>query len=123
MRAKPRTAFVKESDGTGPEGVKIIGYEIKCIACGHNHIFYTLPGYYKSEGRSINWTFDGNLEMPTFSPSLNETTGSLAMPNYIDDPEMPPTRCHSIVTQGKIQYCGDCTHSLAGQTIDLPEIE
>jgi|GEM_PF-475315 hypothetical protein len=123
MRAKPHSTFVKAKDTLdGIEGIRVIGYEIKCIACGNNHIFYTLPGYYKSEGRSINWNFDGNLEMPTFTPSLNQTTGSLAMSNYKDG-DIPPTRCHSIVTNGKIQYCGDCTHSYKGQTIDLPEIE
>ena len=31
------------------------------------------------------------------------------------------TVCHSFVTDGRIQFLGDCTHSLAGQTVDLPE--
>jgi hypothetical protein len=29
--------------------------------------------------------------------------------------------CHSFVTDGRIQFLGDCTHALAGQTVDLPE--
>lgn len=28
--------------------------------------------------------------------------------------------CHSFVTDGRIQFLGDCTHALAGQTVDLP---
>lgn len=31
--------------------------------------------------------------------------------------------CHSFVTDGCIQYLGDCTHRLAGQTVDLPAWE
>jgi len=29
--------------------------------------------------------------------------------------------CHSFVTDGRIQFLGDCTHTLAGQTVDLPD--
>ena len=31
------------------------------------------------------------------------------------------TVCHSFVTDGRIQFLADCTHALAGQTVDLPE--
>ena len=29
--------------------------------------------------------------------------------------------CHSFVTDGRIQFLGDCTHKLAGQTVNIPE--
>jgi hypothetical protein len=29
--------------------------------------------------------------------------------------------CHSFVTNGKIQFLADCTHKLAGQTVELPD--
>jgi hypothetical protein len=32
-------------------------------------------------------------------------------------------RCHSFLVDGQIQFLGDCTHALAGQTVPLPEIE
>ena len=32
-------------------------------------------------------------------------------------------RGHSYVTDGRIQYLSDCTHPLAGQTVDLPDVE
>ena len=32
-------------------------------------------------------------------------------------------RCHSFVTDGRIQFLSDCTHALAGQTVDLPDIK
>ncbi len=33
----------------------------------------------------------------------------------------PPAICHSFVTDGRIQFLSDCTHPLAGQTVDIPE--
>jgi len=56
------------------------------------------------------WTWNSNLDLPTFSPSV--------LVRYGDD-----RRCHSFVRDGQIQYLGDCTHALAGQTVDLPGIE
>jgi hypothetical protein len=31
--------------------------------------------------------------------------------------------CHSSITEGRIQYLGDCTHGLAGKAVDLPSWE
>jgi hypothetical protein len=94
------------------------GYSIKCLGCGYYHIFYTNPAVYKS-----TWGFNGNLNKPTFTPSLLLTTGSYAQPGYIDDPAIPPTRCHSFVREGKMQFLNDCTHHLKGQTVELPDLE
>jgi len=33
-----------------------------------------------------------------------------------------PSVCHSYVTDGRIQFLADCTHALAGLTVDLPEL-
>lgn len=51
------------------------------------------------------------MEKPTFYPSL------LLL---VTD---PAKRCHSFVTDGKIQFLPDCGHALAGQTLELPEIQ
>jgi hypothetical protein len=32
-----------------------------------------------------------------------------------------PSQCHSIVTDGKIAFCIDSVHSLAGKTVELPD--
>ena len=32
-------------------------------------------------------------------------------------------RCHSFITKGKIQYLQDCSHELAGKTVDMVEVE
>lgn len=63
---------------------------------------------------AARWTFNGDFDKPTFSPSLNTwitgTNGEVR------------SRCHSFIRDGRIQFLGDCTHALAGQTVDLPEI-
>jgi hypothetical protein len=76
-----------------------------CPGCKIHHSIWT------SESRVKHpvWEFNGNVDSPTFRPSILVT-----FPGHI---------CHSYVTDGKIQYLTDCTHELAGQTIDLPDME
>ena len=84
-------------------------FEFNCPGCGYVHGFYT-----KREGwNGPTWLFNGNLEYPTVSPSILMTTSQSGAP-YI---------CHSFITCGIIQFLGDCTHKLSGQTIELPEFE
>lgn len=66
-----------------------------------------------------NWGWNGSLEKPTFTPSVLVTYPG---PDAGKD-GAPPAVCHSFVTDGRIQYLGDCTHELAGQTVDLPPLE
>lgn len=67
---------------------------------------------------SDSWTFDENYESPTITPSVAVTGFKLN-----DKDERVQTLCHSFITKGKINFCGDCTHDLKGQTVELPEIE
>lgn len=60
------------------------------------------------------WTFNGDFEKPTFSPSILVNTGHHPNPSDI---------CHSFVTDGKMQYLSDCTHSLTGQTVEMLDEE
>jgi hypothetical protein len=66
-------------------------------------------------GWKDRWTFNGDFEKPTFSPSLNTWYGG--------SDGVPLHRCHSFIRDGRIEFLGDCTHALAGKTVDLPEIE
>jgi len=69
------------------------------------------------DGLGPRWGYNGNPKSPTFTPSILVTyNGSDA---GVDG--APPATCHSFVTDGRIQFLGDCTHALAGQTVDLPE--
>lgn len=82
-----------------------IGYTFWCPGCAMYH-WYPVP----------RWTFNGNTEKPTFTPSLLNT--------WTFGEKNEPRRCHLFVTDGRIVYCGDCTHALAGKTVDLmPEPE
>ncbi len=64
-----------------------------------------------------NWNWNGSFTKPTFDPSVLVTyEGKDAGTNGA-----PPAVCHSFVKEGKIQFLSDCTHSLAGQTVDIPE--
>lgn len=85
--------------------------------------------------RQPNWTFNGNFDRPTFSPSVLVKTG-----HYVAGESGKPCWCtyeeriggklpegfackicHSFVRDGRIEFLGDCTHELAGRTVDLPD--
>jgi hypothetical protein len=77
------------------------GWMFYCPACEDEHIYPMNQG----------WSFNQNYSYPTFSPSLllkwDYTAGKATK------------ICHLFVTAGKIKYCGDCTHIMAGQTVDM----
>ena len=88
------------------------------LATGNRLIFWC-PGCRMAhmiqfgEGDGPRWTWNQNAERPTFQPSI------LVRRNYGEDQH--PQVCHSFVTDGRIQFLGDCTHALAGQTVPIPE--
>lgn len=55
------------------------------------------------------WSFDGNASAPTFAPSINVWPGT-------------GLQCHYFIRGGRIEFCGDCHHALAGQTVELPDL-
>ena len=87
-------------------------YLFFCPGCKCDHGVWTTE---RNRLQAI-WSFNGNLDKPTVSPSIlvrwTKTTGT------VEDKV-----CHSFINDGKIQYLSDCTHELAGQTIELPEYE
>lgn len=95
--------LIRDSEGT---------YLIFCVGCGHHHGIWVD----KPNGNGAQWTFDGNMENPTFSPSL-----LVSLKN--GDPNKKPFICHSFIRAGKIQYLNDCTHKYAGQTVELPDLD
>jgi len=76
-------------------------YLIFCPGCKCGHMF------------DKRWSFNGDLENPTFRASMlvKHHRRSLGI------------ICHSFVTDGKIQFLNDSTHELSGQTIDLPDFD
>lgn len=61
-----------------------------------------------------SWSFNGDGDKPTFSPSINIAVGPF--------PDGRVERCHYFVREGRIEYCGDCTHEMAGKSVDLPDV-
>lgn len=76
------------------------GWVFWCPGCAEPHVF------------DKRWTFDGNMEKPTFTPSL--------LVHHV--PGAQPL-CHSFVTGGVIQYLGDCEHALAGKTVPMEPLD
>lgn len=71
------------------------------------------------EGPGPRWGYNGNPDAPTFTPSVLVTYNG---PDAGTEGR-PPAVCHSFVTDGRIEFLGDCSHALAGQTVDLPDFE
>lgn len=78
-----------------------------CPGCDMLHPVY-LARDPSDKNQSI-WRFDGNLECPTFTPSVVTKLSDVK-------------KCHVFVIQGKIQYLDDCWHHLRSTTIDLPDV-
>jgi hypothetical protein len=66
-----------------------------CPGCGITH---------RVDGR---WSYNGDHECPTISPSV--LTRWPALENV----------CHCFIRDGRIEFLNDCTHDLAGQTVPM----
>ena len=90
-----------------------------------NHYAMWCPGCDDLHQIDNTWGFNGNIDSPTFSPSILTWLD----PNPNADPKHDPTgvyrngrRCHSFIVDGVWQFLSDCTHSLAGQNIPMVEL-
>lgn len=63
----------------------------------------------------------GLHERPCGDPVLELAEVESRVKAYLD--RLPPAVCHSFVRDGQIEFLGDCTHSLAGQTVPLPSVD
>lgn len=100
------------------------GYTHWCPACREMH---KLPD---------SWSFTNrDLEFPTFQPSFKHTGLKLNKDEngkwigegkdawlYDAQGKPIPEICHYILTNGVLNFCPDCTHSMAGKTVPLPEL-
>lgn len=84
---------------------------------GKNYLFFC-PGcrYFHSydvrtDGLEPSWEFNGDLEKPSFSPSL-----------LVND-DLPKLRCHLFLREGKLCFLNDCFHELKGTIVDLPDVD
>jgi hypothetical protein len=113
------------------DGIRSMTFE--CPGCGMSHMVNVASTVHPV------WTWNGSMDRPTFTPSVLVSWDSMSeaarkrsrifreqhgrYPDHAENPYDEHHVCHSFVTDGRIQFLGDCTHALAGQTVDLPEVE
>jgi hypothetical protein len=106
------------------------GLAFWCPGCNGMHVIY------QGEGRGARWSWNGNAERPTFTPSVLIRSGHFAShfkagvdscwctynAEHPEDADFKCRICHSFVTDGQIRFLNDCTHELAGKTVPLPDL-
>ena len=85
-----------------------------CPGCEEHHGIPIHMDYYEkntiTQDTKPVWQYNENPDCPTVNPSLVIMGGG-------------KIECHLFIENGKIRYLTDCTHKLAGQTVDMEEIE
>lgn len=84
-------------------------FHMYCPGCKMDHAVYT------QNKNGPNWSFNGNVENPTFSPSL--------LVRYNWGKLQKQVVCHSFIRDGVWQFLSDCTHDLAGQNVPMIEVD
>jgi hypothetical protein len=80
----------------------------------HERIAWYCPGCKCHHGVPVPphagaWSWNSSLNEPTLDPSVViQRNGSV---------------CHSFIRDGKIMFLGDCTHALAGKTVEMRAVE
>lgn len=113
---------------------------MKATKATNGTVLFWCPGCDEAHGVNTDpsqpgpcWAWNGSLDAPTFTPSILVRSawpieggkpvhpfkykGSYPPPEGVCKPSV----CHSFVTDGRIQFLGDSSHGLAGQTVELPE--
>jgi hypothetical protein len=79
------------------------------------------------------WEFNGDFDRPTIRESVLVRSGHYAPDNegvcwcsyHAEHPDASGfrcVRCHSYVTDGRIEFLPDSSHALAGRTVELPDL-
>lgn len=77
------------------------GWIAHCPPCGWSHLF------------DNRWTFNGDVNSPTFEPSML----------VHGDPAGGPKRCHSFLRAGVWEYLSDCEHAMPNQRVPVPDYD
>jgi hypothetical protein len=68
------------------------------------------------------WTWNKSVDAPTIQPSILTTGTHYQGGDPVDKANWPDIRCHTFITDGKVQFLADCSHELKGQTLDLIDL-
>jgi hypothetical protein len=97
---------------------------------GEGFYAHWCPGCEEMHALYDTWTFNGNVDKPSFSPSFKHGGVKRQMANakwtgdWIRDAQGHPVPfvCHYILTDGILHFCNDSTHPLTGKSVALPEL-
>lgn len=90
-------------------------YIFFCPGCKCGHHFWVSNANYKNPEKL--WGFNGDLDNPTVIGSI------LVMPHKGTPGVFKDTiRCHSIITNGMISFCGDSEHEFKDKTVSLGDL-
>lgn len=96
------------------------GYD-PCSVEEASHVMLNMPGpiptriipvqLHGTRAGTGNWSWNGDTEKPTLKPSILS--------------RCPPICecCHTWVNDGMVQFLGDCSHDLRGQTLELLDVD
>lgn len=112
----------------------IIGKKLRRLEGGR--VAFMCPGCRDHHQVTVDgahpWSWNESGDAPTFSPSVlvrgaqveRDASGKWTG-GWVRGPDGQPLPfvCHSFVADGRIQFLSDCTHDLAGQTVELPDID
>ena len=84
-------------------------YIFECAGCKCGHLVTTE----RKNERGAQWRFNGNMDEPTFHPSIHIYTEGFNGEKQ--------TVCHCIITSGFIQFLNDCAHDHKGKMIPMFE--
>ncbi|MCK5021120.1 MAG: hypothetical protein KAS32_29185 [Candidatus Peribacteraceae bacterium] len=102
---------------------RVPGDYVECSVEECTHLLLMLPGPLpkrmlpvilkgsRDKHPGVVWSWNGDTEKPTVKPSISTRGGYKC-----------EVKCHSWVNDGKVQFLNDCSHDLAGQTLDLLDI-
>ena len=101
-----------------------------CLRRAEGAYAHWCPGCLEMHRLPDSWAFNGNLLSPTFTPSFRHAGLQRVFKDgqwtgeWVRDAQGNPIPfvCHYILTNGILNFCGDCTHHLNGKAIPLPPL-
>jgi hypothetical protein len=96
---------------------------------GEGRYFHWCPACEEMHQLPDRWTFDGNVDRPTFTPSFKHGGKRVVVEQgrwtgeWHRGPDGKPLdgNCHYIITAGMIHFCSDSWHGRS-DVVPMPEI-
>jgi hypothetical protein len=114
VKAQPLKYEVKDGSGFYAfcEPAEATHVQFRCPGPISNIRLPVLVGMSKTRAGTNCWSWNGDVDKPTIRPSVLH-----------DFRPHDPLVNHIWITDGQVIFLGDSTHELAGQTLDLLDID